>query len=231
MRTHVFKEFLVLVMLVQLAVGCKPTHYSRTEDVYLQVDVAGAGRPLMDIVRETADSDAKWRAIRALGALQYKDASPLFIECLKDDHHYVRSNAARELGDMRIKTASDSLIRLLESEKNSGVIEQTSLALRLIGAREAVPALKQVSDHNSVQTRIWVLDAIGHLGSRDDVPFLADRLNASSLSEQEAAARGIEKLTEVDFGFPERSGLYNPRPVIDRARKWWKENKATFVSG
>ena len=58
-------------------------------------DVEGAASTLMEIVRETKDPDAKWRAVRALGCLHYKGAVPLLLECLKDEHHYVRANAGR----------------------------------------------------------------------------------------------------------------------------------------
>ena len=105
-------------------------------------DVEGAASTLMELAHETKDPDAKWRAVRALGYLRYKRAVPLLIECLKDEHHYVRANAARALGDMRVKSASAPLTDLLKSEKNGGVIEQTSHALAVLQAREAVPVLK-----------------------------------------------------------------------------------------
>ena len=131
---------------------------------------------------------------------------------------------------MRIKEAKVPLLELIKTETHGGVIEQTSLALRYLDAREAVPLLKRVADHNSVQTRIWVLDAIGELGSRTDVPFLAERLGAALPSDREAAARAIENLADVDFGFPQRQGPSNPEPAIRRARAWWEKNKTTFVN-
>jgi len=193
-------------------------------------DVEGAAGTLMEIVRETKDPDAKWRAVRALGYLRYKGAVPLLIDCLKNEHHYVRANAARALGDMRIKTASAPLIDLLKSEMNGGVIEQTSLALTHLQAREAVPVLKLVANHESMQTRIWVLQAIGNLGSRADVPFLAERLKASAILEQQFAAQGIETLANVDFEFPKRDGPSNPDAALKRAKDWWEKNKAAFRS-
>jgi len=193
-----------------------------------EVDVAGAASTLMEIVRETKDPDAKWRAVRALGYLRYQGAIPLFLECLKADHHYVRANAARALGDMRVNAAASSLIELLKSEQDGGVIEQASRALVHLRAREAVPALKPLANHQSPQTRSWVLQAIGTLGSRSDVPFLAERLSAPGMSEQEIAARGIENLAKVDFQFPKRGGPYNPEPAIKRAKDWWEKNKTAF---
>jgi hypothetical protein len=191
-------------------------------------DITGAATTLMEIVRETKDPDAKWHAIRALGDLRYKQAAPLLLECLKDEHHYVRANAARCLGDMRTQTASAPLIDLLKQEKDAVVIEQTSLALTLLQAHEADPVLKECADQRTGQTLVCVLQAIGNLGSRTDVPFLAEHLKSSSIIEQDTAARGIENLAKVDFHFPTYEGPYNPEPTIRRAKDWWEKNKSAF---
>jgi len=185
----------------------------------------------MEVIRETKEPDTKWRAVRALGCLRYKGAVPLLLECLKDEQHYVRANAARALGDMRVRAASASLIDVLKSEKHGGVIEQTSLALAHLQAREAVPVLKQHATHQSMQTRIWVLDAIGRLGSQADVPLLVEHLNASDLLEQVHAAESIENLANVDFKLPKREGPYPTeagKAAIQRAKDWWEKNKAAF---
>ncbi|MFH1742148.1 MAG: HEAT repeat domain-containing protein [bacterium] len=224
-RSHIF-----FLSVIVFTARCAIADGSPARTDQQKVDVVGAAYPLIDIVRETKDADAKWRAIRALGCLRYKAAVPLFIDCLKDEHPYVRSNATRALCDMRIENASGPLLRLLETETNGGVIEQTSLALRCLNVREAVPQLKRLANHESSQTRIWILQAIGFLGSRADVPFLAKRLNAESETEQETAGRAIGNLVGIDFGFQEGSGIANPRPAIKRAQEWWEKNKAMFGS-
>jgi len=227
---------IILLSAVLLLVGCDPKDEGEQQPPAVpkkidfgRVDIPGAGEPLMELVRETKDPDAKWRAIRALGSLRYKRAIPLLTACLKDDHHYVRANAARALGDMDAKSASQSLLELLEKEADGGVIEQASVALRRLNVREAVPVLKRLADHESEQTRTWVLQAIGELGSKEDVPFVAERLEAESELDRDTAARAIERLADVDFGYPLRSGVYDSGPLIDRAKAWWKENRAAFV--
>lgn len=227
---HRFTNILVVLVAMAMLYEAVLTAAPSVDPAPLEVDVAGVASTLMEIVRETKDPDAKWRALRALGYLRYKGAVPLLLECLKDEHHYVRANAAQALGDMRVKTASASLIDLLKSEKDGGVIEQTSLALSHLQAREAVPVLKLVANHESMQTRGWVLQAIGNLGSRSDVPFLAERLSASTVYDQESAARGIEKLANVDFKFPKESGIYNPDAALKRAKDWWEKIKPAFRS-
>ena len=197
----------------------------------LAVDLDTAASMLTELIHQAKDPDVKWRAVRALGCLRYKGASPHLLECLQDDHRYVRANAARALGDMRVKAAAAPLIDLLKSEKDGGVIEQSSLALAKLQAREAVPVLKQRASHESLQTRIWVLQAIGRLGSAADVPFLAERLDASDTSEQVCAAEAIENLASVDFELPKRDGpqdVYAVKAAIKRAKEWWAKNKAAF---
>jgi hypothetical protein len=195
-----------------------------------EIDIDNAGFTAMEIVKSTKDPDAKWRAVRILGSLRYERAVPLLLKSLSDPHHYVRANAARALGDMRVASAARPLTRLLEKETNGGVIQQTSLALANLRHSKAVPALKAAAKHEDVQTRMWVLQAIGRLGGKKDVPFLARHLlDDPSSSVQRSAAEAIEQITGVDFGLPKRSGPSNPEEGIERARVWWKKNQGEFA--
>jgi hypothetical protein len=192
------------------------------------IDVFGAGHTAMDLVKTTKDSDAKWRAVRILGNLRYQPAVPLLLESLSDPHHYVRANAARALGDMKVAAAAKPLTELLKTEKDGGVIQQTSLALGNLGHSDAVPVLKIAAKHEDVQTQMWVLQAIGRLGGKRDVPFLAGFLSDRSSSVQMSAARAIEVLTGADFGFPKRDGPFSPDEGIERAKQWWVAHKGEF---
>ncbi len=188
------------------------------------------GKPAMEIVKTTKDSDAKWMAIRILGNLRYQPAIPLLLETLSDPQPYVRSNAARALGDMKVASAARHLTQLLNKETNGGVIQQTALALGNLHHADALPALKAAAKHEDVQTRMWVLQAVGRLGGKGDVPFLARYLLGDlSSSVQMSAAEAIEQITGVDFGFPKRSGP--PRRTfsgIQRARAWWEKHKREY---
>src|SRR5205085_1464662 len=123
----------------------------------------------MEIVKTTKDPDAKWMAVRILGNLRYEPAVPLLLESLSDPYHYVRANSARALGDMKVGAAAKPLTELLKKETNGGVIQQTSLALANLRCTDAVAALKGSAQHEDVQTRMWVLQAIGRLGGKRDV--------------------------------------------------------------
>lgn len=192
-----------------------------------KIDLVTTGSTAMEIVATTTDPDAKWRAIRILGGLRYEPAIPLLLKSLSDPNHYVRANAARALGDMRAKAASKPLIELLSKEENGGVVEQTSLALANLDAKEALPVLKSAANHKSEQTRCWVLQAIGRLGSQSEVPFLAKYLDDPSNLVQMMAAESMQWLTGADFGFPRHEGAQNLREV-QRAKQWWAANKKNF---
>jgi HEAT repeat protein len=140
----------------------------------------------------------------------------------------VRANAARAVGDMKVATAAKPLTELLKKEANGGVIQQTSLALANLGCTDALLTLKAAAKHEDVQTRMWVLQAIGRLGGKRDVQGLAEYLNDPSQSVQATAAQAIEQITGADFGFPKRSGPFSPDAALKQAKAWWEEHKGAY---
>jgi HEAT repeat protein len=191
------------------------------------IDVIEAGNTAMGILTASTDPEARWRAVRILRKLRYHPAVPLLLKALSDKHRYVRSNAAGALGDMRVKAAAKPLTELLKRETDGAVIAETSGALVDLGAREAVPALRAVAKHESALTRQSVLGAIGVLGTRRDVAFVAQFLDDPSLSVQAEAAKQLERMAGVRFGLPEGSGPLDITALL-RARRWWKENQKLY---
>lgn len=187
-----------------------------------------AGPTLLHVAMHANDVLTRWMSIRGIGIVKYGKAVSFLIDSLNYQHPYVRANAARALGEIKDVSASPSLIRLLGHEKDGGVIEQTSLALWMLGAKEAVPSLKKVAPHPSSQTRCWVLQAIGTLGGKQDVPFLAEYLYDANDIVDMCAAQAVEEITGQDFGFPRQSGLMGPQPGIERARRWWETTRTSF---
>lgn len=191
----------------------------------------GAVQRLLQLAKTTDDNDTRWLAIRGLGMLRFEDAAPFFIESLESDEHYVRANAARAIGELRYSHAGPALIHLLEAEQDAGVIEQTSLALRVIKAKAAIPIIKSRMSFNSTQTRCWLLDAIAGLGSKNDVPFIAKYLYSSDTASEGiplCATRALATLTGDDFGLPKASGLFDPQAPVLKARKWWEQTQKQY---
>src|SRR5262249_11187584 len=125
------------------------TDLARKERLLIEIlQHSEAGPQLLALAEGTSDVDTKWLAIRGIGFAKYEKAAPFLIRCLGHEHHWVRANAARALGEIRYRPAIPSLIHLLRREKDGGVIEQTSLALQLLQAKEAIPELKRVASYD-----------------------------------------------------------------------------------
>jgi len=60
-----------------------------------------AGRQLLQLAQTTEDNDTRWLAIGGLGTLKFMEGAPLLIQLLQSDERYVRSSAARALGELR----------------------------------------------------------------------------------------------------------------------------------
>lgn len=190
-----------------------------------------AGALLLQLAKTTNDNDTRWMAIRGLGTTRFEDAAPFLVDSLDSPEPYVRANAARALGELRYSPAGPALIRLLASEQDSGVIEQTSLALEMLNVHEAIPVLKSRMSVPSLQTRCWLLAAVAELGSKDDVPFIAQYLRSADNDiggVPLCATRALAELTGEDFGLPKSGGLFDPSAPVLKAREWWVRNEKEF---
>lgn len=189
-----------------------------------------AGPALLKIARETEDTETRWLAIRGIGGLKYKEAAPFLRESLHSRSNYVRANSARALGEVHDDSAVADLIHTLAVDEDSGVLEQTSMALQMLDAKEAIPLLKAKSDNPSPQTRVWIIGAIEALGSKD-VSFFAAFLFDKNEFVAAYAAHAIERITKEDFGFPhcgETGGPCGFGYGVDNARRWWNTHKQNW---
>lgn len=185
-----------------------------------------AGEALIKTAVESKDDDARWQAIRKIGELKYKPAIPLLLKSLSDPHHYVRANAARALSDMNVREAQQPLVELLSHETDGGVIQQTTLGIRKFGAKEALPALRRLANHEDQQTRIWVLQTIGQFGSKEDVTCVASYMDSPEIMMQSFAAEMLGGMANQDFGVVKQglSGMHH----IGAARDWWSQHKQDY---
>lgn len=159
-----------------------------------------AGPQFLKIATETKDTETKWLAIRAIGHLKYKEAAPFLRASLHSSSNYVRANSAVALGEIHHTAAIPDLMQVLALDEDSGVLEQTSVALLMLDAKAAIPELKARSNNPSPQTRLWMVGAIEALGSRD-VRFFADFLYDPDQFVAWYAAVAIARITKEDFGF------------------------------
>ena len=185
-----------------------------------------AGPGLLEVAIRAGDQDTRWMAIRGIGYVKFKPAAPRLIEWLGSPEHNVRANAARALGEIRADAAKP-LIKLLTRETDSGVMEQTALALEMLHAAEAVPVIEQRANHPSPQTRIWLIGAVEVLGSRRELPFFVQCMYDANIQVAAQAAGAIERFNGQDFGFPKGHlfGSADVEAAVVRARLWWERTQ------
>jgi HEAT repeat protein len=189
-----------------------------------------AGPALLKIAMETTDTETRWLAIRGLGGLKYTGAVPFLKESLRSSSSYVRANSARALGEIHDVSAVPALIHALLVEEDSGALEQTSVALQMLDAKDAIPVLEAKATNPSPQPRIWIIGAIEALGSKD-VPFFAKFLFDEDQGVSAYAAHAIERITKRDFGFPHcgEQGPCSNGYGVENARQWWNSQKSNPV--
>jgi hypothetical protein len=187
---------------------------------------AGAGPLLLRLAESTTSSDTRWMAMRGMVTLRYAACAPFLEASLKDSDALVRANAARALGDLRIGDASDSLLAMFAIEMAPPAIQQASLALRMLNIKAAAPYIREKIPAFTGQTRAWLIQALGTLGSSADVPLVAAYLD-DTLSDM-AATEALQDLAGVSFG-PRTLGLSSdPPPETLAARAWWKSHKDSW---
>lgn len=184
---------------------------------------AAAGPSLLRLAQATTKVDTRWMAMRGMATVHCASCAPFLEASLKDSNPLIRANAARALGDLGIKEASDSLRAMFAAENDGAAVEQSSLALSRLDVRTAVPDIRKKIPEFTGQTRIWLIQALGHLGTTADVPFTAGFLN--ELSSGQMATEALQELTGVDFNI-HHSGLSGvPSPETLRAQAWWTSHK------
>jgi HEAT repeat protein len=187
-----------------------------------------AGKDLLTMAETTDDVNTRWLAIRGLGMMRFKEATPFLLDSLRSSEHDVRADAARALGEIRYTPATAVLIDLLRTEKDAGVTEQTAFALRMINAREAIPVLMSRMSSSSTQTKCWLLDSIGSLGSDAEIPYVVKYLYGFDEDPRgvtriaDCAARSLDALTHGEIGLGPPGGGYDALNKIRKAREWWE---------
>jgi len=164
---------------------------------------AGAGPSLLRLAESTTNADTRWMAMRGMATLRYTDCAPFLVASLKDSDALVRANAARALGDLRIKDASSPLLAMFAAEQEPPAIQQASLALRMLNIKAAAPHIREKIPAFTGQTRVWLIEALGALGSASgDVPLIAGYLDemVSDMAATEAIQVGRRELWPPNSG-------------------------------
>ena len=167
-------------------------------------------------------------AMRGMATLHYTACAPFLKASLKNSDWVVRANAARALGDLRITNAASVLLAMFAAEQEPGAVEQASLALHMLNVKAAAPYIREKIPRFAGQTRSWLLQALGGLGSDSDVPSIAaylDSFDPASAMTAMAATYALEELAGVSFGPYAEGASSLPPPETLVARSWWASHK------
>jgi hypothetical protein len=209
------------------------TDRAAKERILLQITMnyPDAGPNLLAMAKEPENGDTNWMAIQGIGTLRFAGAVPFLEASLRSNSIFVRANSALALGEIHDRRAIRPLIAALSREQDSGVIEQTALALQMLQGRNTIPVLKSKIGNPSPQTRIWILGAVESLGGQAELPFIAASLHDPYFGVREHAALSVERLSGQHFGFQACKyrleggcGTGDESPIIN-AQRWWAKQR------
>jgi len=186
----------------------------------------GAGPALVRLAQATANVDTHWMAMRGMATLHFTSATPFLEKSLRDSDALVRANAARALSDLRSTTSAGPLLEMFAIEREDAALQQGSLALWRLGIRAGAPAIRQKITDTTGQTRGWLIQALGRLGDRSDVPLIASYLDVEGADW--SATDALQELTGVDFGISHMGLMSYPPPSTLAARAWWKAHRSAW---
>jgi hypothetical protein len=207
-----FRAFLTLLVLstVTLAVaqqdqpflrdalsGFDQEHDLAKKEYRLQALVQhypSAGPALLNLAKSTRYPDTRWMSMRGMRDLHYVGCEAFLKQSLVDHDSLVRANAARVLGDLGLKDAKKDLLAMFAAENDPAAVEQASLAIRVLNVRAAVPSIRKKIPHYTWQTRAWLLQALGALGDKSDVPLIAGFLNSSDNASAQTSTDALGSL-------------------------------------
>ncbi|RXH54068.1 hypothetical protein GRAN_5037 [Granulicella sibirica] len=187
-----------------------------------------AGPALLHLAESTRSTDTRWMAMRGMRDVHFAGCARFLDDSLRSPDVLVRSNAARVIGDLGFRSAVPDLLTMFVAEQDPGAVEQASLPLKTLRIKAAVPSIRAKLPLFTGQTRLWLLQALGSLGDRSDVPAIAGYLEDPDWVPQDIAATALEELTGVSFG-PTREGPTSlPTLQTLRARAWWNQHRESW---
>lgn len=197
-----------LVAALLLTPGCADDVPQRIHHIYdLKADPTEENRARIREMLADPDHDVRATAMHALVTLGEPDGGKLALDGLEDSHGFVRSIAAKLLGDLGDRRSLDVLIDRLENDPEDIVRQRAAEALETLGGEGALTGLARGLDDPMENVRLASIKGLRKLDPGFDVPALARLLLEDTSWEirvQAATALGDTGLAEV-------------RPVLEAA--------------
>lgn len=200
-------RWLVLLTLC-CALGCSDDVPQRIHTIYdLKTDPTAENRLRIRDMLDDPDRDVRATAIHALVQLAEPDAEALALGGLDDPDGFVRSIAAKLLGDLGDRQSVGVLVDRLLNDPEDLVRQRVAEALAVLGGAEALSGLARGLDDPMENVRLAAVRGLRELDPAFDVPAVARLLLEDASWEirvQAATALGETGLDEV-------------RPVLEAA--------------
>lgn len=152
-----------------------------------------AVQPIIQSLDAESDSNVQWDLIESLSTIGEPSVEPL-MKMLASEKAVERSNAARTLGLMKEKCASEQLIQMLTSDPEYGPRSCAAEALREIGTSEATGALIQGLSDSDVVVRRESAKALGKIKDEKAVEPLIKVLKDSNYKVRADAATALKEI-------------------------------------
>lgn len=195
-----------------------------------------------------ADPEVRARAARRLGLLSAKGAWRDLTDSLEDESPVVRAASARALADL--DRGSKAIAKAIGREEDPRAHAEMIAALGEIADRDAVrgltrhlgvsSSLRLDEDHDPIDSRMLVIDALAHMESKDPVEALVEVISKPDIpkehrtrtyiSEKRAlqarAANALGLLTNQRFLQDWQEAPETERQVaMAQWKGWWKEHR------
>lgn len=152
-----------------------------------------AVQPIIPSLNDESDANVQWDLIKSLSAIGEPAIKPL-MKMLDSEKAVVRSNAARTLGLMKEKRASEQLIHMLTCDPEYGTRSCASEAIGKIGCAEALDALIQRLNDEEAVVRRESAKSLGKIKEKKAVEPVIRLLKDSSYKVRADAATALEEI-------------------------------------
>ena len=162
--------------------------------------------PLLEILRENADSDA-WIRHAAVLTLAWIQDVPALVQAAADASRSVRLGAA-----LALRRLESPEIRVFLEDEDPAIVLEAARAIHDLDITEAMPRLASLYDRPELPEPVLrrVINALFRLGKPEDAAFLAAFVENAEMSQ----ALRIEALSAL--------GAWSDPPALDRFLGIWR---------
>jgi len=158
------------------------------------------------------DENVRRAAVENLTNLEEERVLPVLRTAVRDESPKIRAAAAQSLGHLESVAAVPDLMRAM-SDPDEWVRYYSARALRQIRSPESIDALAAaLREDSATQVRIAAADALGSIGGRRTVSFLAPFVTSDDSDLARAALLALGVVGHPDALYPIQAALRSSEP-------------------